>query len=130
MSTRCRRVFGAALRCGLVFLTMRGLVLLPAVAGNAGAKPFGEKKFGGINLKLCLLHHQSSRRHSETTAKMGQQKKEANRKERQGKTSDGMGNVKVKGENFYRCVDSAEHLGDVLMDLQIWEEGQGAQAPH
>jgi nuclear GTP-binding protein len=33
---------------------------------------------------------------------MGQQKKEASRKERQGKTGDGMGNVKVKGENFYR----------------------------
>ena len=35
---------------------------------------------------------------------MGQHKKESNRKERQGKTSDGMANVKVKGENFYRCV--------------------------
>jgi nuclear GTP-binding protein len=34
---------------------------------------------------------------------MGSGKKEASRKERQGKTGDGMGNVKVKGENFYRC---------------------------
>ena len=34
---------------------------------------------------------------------MGSGKKEAARKERQGKTGDGMGNVKVKGENFYRC---------------------------
>lgn len=34
--------------------------------------------------------------------KMGTGKKEANRRERQGKTSDGMSNVKVKGENFYR----------------------------
>jgi hypothetical protein len=33
---------------------------------------------------------------------MGTGKKEAARKERQGKTGDGMGNVKVKGENFYR----------------------------
>ncbi|KAF2275772.1 NGP1NT-domain-containing protein [Westerdykella ornata] len=33
---------------------------------------------------------------------MGTHKKEANRKERQGKTGDGMANVKVKGENFYR----------------------------
>lgn len=33
---------------------------------------------------------------------MGTQKKEAARRERQGKTGDGMGNVKVKGENFYR----------------------------
>lgn len=34
--------------------------------------------------------------------RMGSGKKEANRRERQGKTSDGMSNVKVKGENFYR----------------------------
>ncbi|KAK7182201.1 NGP1NT domain-containing protein [Paraphaeosphaeria sporulosa] len=33
---------------------------------------------------------------------MGTAKKEKNRKEREGKTGDGMGNVKVKGENFYR----------------------------
>ena len=33
---------------------------------------------------------------------MGTGKKEAARKERQGKVSDGMGNVKTKGENFYR----------------------------
>lgn len=33
---------------------------------------------------------------------MGTHKKEANRKVREGKTGDGMGNVKVKGENFYR----------------------------
>lgn len=37
-----------------------------------------------------------------TAATMGSQKKEKNRKEREGKTGDGMGNVKVKGENFYR----------------------------
>ncbi|KAF2665112.1 putative nucleolar GTPase [Microthyrium microscopicum] len=33
---------------------------------------------------------------------MGTGKKEASRKERQGKTNDGMANVKIKGENFYR----------------------------
>ena len=33
---------------------------------------------------------------------MGVQKKEHNRKEREGKTGDGMGNVKTKGTNFYR----------------------------
>jgi hypothetical protein len=33
---------------------------------------------------------------------MGTGKKEAQRKIRQGKVGDGMGNVKVKGENFYR----------------------------
>jgi nuclear GTP-binding protein len=33
---------------------------------------------------------------------MGVQKKEKSRKEREGKTGDGMGNVKVKGTNFYR----------------------------
>jgi len=34
---------------------------------------------------------------------MGTGKKEASRRERQGKTGDGLGNVRVKGENFYRC---------------------------
>ena len=33
---------------------------------------------------------------------MGSFKKEAARKERQGKVNDGMPNVKVKAENFYR----------------------------
>lgn len=44
---------------------------------------------------------------------MGTQKKEANRKERQGKTGDGMGNVKVKGENFYRYVCHAARVQHV-----------------
>lgn len=35
---------------------------------------------------------------------MGSGKKEANRKVRQGKTGDGMANVKMKGENFYRYI--------------------------
>ena len=33
---------------------------------------------------------------------MGTGKKEVARKERQGKVSDGMANVRTKGENFYR----------------------------
>jgi nuclear GTP-binding protein len=33
---------------------------------------------------------------------MGSGKKEASRRERQGKTGDGMSNVRMKGENFYR----------------------------
>ncbi|KAI9682074.1 MAG: GTPase required for pre-60S ribosomal subunit nuclear export and maturation [Caeruleum heppii] len=41
---------------------------------------------------------------------MGQFKKEAARKERQGKTSDGMANVKVKGTNFYRDEKKARTL--------------------
>ncbi|KAF2476793.1 nucleolar GTP-binding protein, partial [Lindgomyces ingoldianus] len=41
---------------------------------------------------------------------MGTHKKEANRKERQGKTGDGMGNVKVKGENFYRSAKKIKTL--------------------
>jgi DNA-binding protein YbaB len=36
------------------------------------------------------------------TVNMGQAKKEGNRKVREGKVGDGMANVKVKGENFYR----------------------------
>jgi hypothetical protein len=38
----------------------------------------------------------------EQQPEMGTGKKEAQRKIRQGKVGDGMGNVKVKGENFYR----------------------------
>ncbi|KIN02330.1 hypothetical protein OIDMADRAFT_41442 [Oidiodendron maius Zn] len=41
---------------------------------------------------------------------MGTGKKEAQRKIRQGKVGDGMGNVKVKGENFYRSAKKAKQL--------------------
>jgi hypothetical protein len=46
----------------------------------------------------------TQQRRSLSHATMGTGKKEAARKERQGKTGDGMANVKVKGENFYRYV--------------------------
>lgn len=38
---------------------------------------------------------------------MGTGKKEASRRERQGKGGDGLDNVKMKGENFYRYDSSA-----------------------
>ena len=38
-------------------------------------------------------------------ASMGTGKKEAVRKEKQGKVGDGLNNVKTKGENFYRYVE-------------------------
>ena len=41
---------------------------------------------------------------------MGTGKKEATRKERQGKVGDGMNNVKTKGENFYRTAKKAKTL--------------------
>jgi nuclear GTP-binding protein len=41
---------------------------------------------------------------------MGTGKKEAQRKIRQGKVNDGMANVKVKGENFYRYVNASRIL--------------------
>lgn len=41
---------------------------------------------------------------------MGTGKKEAMRKERQGKVGDGMHNVKTKGENFYRTAKKAKTL--------------------
>jgi nuclear GTP-binding protein len=37
---------------------------------------------------------------------MGSGKKEAARRERQGKTGDRLDNVKTKGENFYRYVSN------------------------
>ncbi|KAE8133887.1 NUC091 domain-containing protein [Aspergillus pseudotamarii] len=41
---------------------------------------------------------------------MGTGKKEATRRERQGKVGDGMGNVRVKGENFYRDAKKVKRL--------------------
>ncbi|OAL52650.1 NGP1NT-domain-containing protein [Pyrenochaeta sp. DS3sAY3a] len=41
---------------------------------------------------------------------MGSHKKEKSRREREGKTGDGMGNVKVKGENFYRSAKKVKVL--------------------
>ncbi|KAL9061110.1 MAG: hypothetical protein Q9162_000255 [Coniocarpon cinnabarinum] len=41
---------------------------------------------------------------------MGSYKKESARKERQGKNADGMGNIKTKGENFYRNAKKAKRL--------------------
>ena len=41
---------------------------------------------------------------------MGTGKKEATRKEKQGKVGDGMSNVKTKGENFYRTAKKAKTL--------------------
>ncbi|QIW97294.1 hypothetical protein AMS68_002812 [Peltaster fructicola] len=41
---------------------------------------------------------------------MGSGKKEANRRERQGKTGDGMSNVRTKGENFYRSAKKVKQL--------------------
>ncbi|KAL1959698.1 hypothetical protein VTO42DRAFT_1284 [Malbranchea cinnamomea] len=48
---------------------------------------------------------------------MGTGKKEAARRERQGKTKDGMSNVKVKGENFYRDAKK-------LKTLNMFKEGK------
>ncbi|KAK7984689.1 hypothetical protein PG988_002311 [Apiospora saccharicola] len=41
---------------------------------------------------------------------MGTGKKEQSRRERQGKTGDGFGNLKVKGENFYRSAKRVKAL--------------------
>ncbi|PNS16241.1 hypothetical protein CAC42_6348 [Sphaceloma murrayae] len=48
---------------------------------------------------------------------MGTAKKEANRKVRQGKTGDGMANIKIKGENFYRNAKK-------LKTLNMFKEGK------
>ena len=78
------------------------------------AKTRGKKKFGQYST-ATFQHHDTT--HTSTTNcsafTMGTHKKEANRKERQGKTGDGMGNVKVKGENFYRyaCLPRSKQDG-------------------
>jgi len=59
-----------------------------------------------------LQHHPSAHRtvpHT-PTVKMGTGKKEATRRERQGKTNDGMSNVRTKGENFYRSAKRVKTL--------------------
>ena len=48
---------------------------------------------------------------------MGTGKKEATRRQRQGKVGDGMANVRVKGENFYRDAKKVKHLN-------IYKEGR------
>lgn len=45
-----------------------------------------------------------------SNSNMGKFKKEASRKQRDGKVGDGMANVKVKGENFYRSAKKAKQL--------------------
>ena len=49
-----------------------------------------------------LHYKQQPQLSAQQQSEMGTGKKEAQRKIRQGKVGDGMGNVKVKGENFYR----------------------------
>ncbi|KAI8252031.1 Nucleolar GTP-binding protein 2 [Colletotrichum sp. SAR11_239] len=56
--------------------------------------------------------------------KMGTGKKEANRKVRQGKTGDGMGNVKTKGENFYRSAKRVRQL-NILKDGKAQRNADG-----
>jgi nuclear GTP-binding protein len=70
---------------------------------------------------LLTKHHLSftltGHRHH-TASAMGTGKKEASRRVRQGKDGkDGMGNIKVKGENFYRD-------GKRVKQLNIWKEGK------
>ncbi|GKZ64608.1 GTPase required for pre-60S ribosomal subunit nuclear export and maturation [Aspergillus niger] len=55
---------------------------------------------------------------------MGTFKKEASRKERQGKTGDGMGNVRVKGENFYRDAKNLRTL-NMLKDGKPQRNAEG-----
>ncbi|PYI03746.1 NGP1NT-domain-containing protein [Aspergillus sclerotiicarbonarius CBS 121057] len=55
---------------------------------------------------------------------MGTFKKEANRKDRQGKTGDGMGNVRTKGENFYRDAKKLRTL-NMLKDGKPQRNAEG-----
>ncbi|KAJ5895112.1 Nucleolar GTP-binding protein 2 [Penicillium taxi] len=55
---------------------------------------------------------------------MGTGKKEATRKVRQGKTDDGMQNVRTKGENFYRDAKKIKHL-NMFKDGKARRNAQG-----
>ncbi|KAM4058015.1 50S ribosome-binding GTPase [Hirsutella rhossiliensis] len=55
---------------------------------------------------------------------MGTGKKEATRRVRQGKTGDGLGNVRVKGENFYRDAKKVKTLS-MYKDGQVQRNADG-----
>ena len=58
---------------------------------------------------------------------MGTGKKEASRKERQGR-SDGMNNVKTKGENFYRSLKLSHICGASFVNQrQVCEKGEDVE---
>ena len=69
----------------------------------------------------------SAGRVSPTLSTMGTGKTEATRRVRQGKTGDGMANVRVKGENFYRYVFTWRMRSSVyyrLMGLAMLRESR------
>jgi hypothetical protein len=78
------------------------------ISAKALVAAAGEKVRPMFALTFCTS---TTRKLDWKHAAMGTQKKEANRKERQGKTGDGMGNVKTKGENFYRYALHFAHTG-------------------
>jgi hypothetical protein len=85
--------------------------VVPVVPAEKLAKPFSAASSEKVRAKFTSTSAFAPL-HSTTLGKgadMGNAKKEVSRKERQGKTGDGMGNVKTKGENFYRY-DSAHAL--------------------
>ncbi|EXJ79136.1 hypothetical protein A1O3_08637 [Capronia epimyces CBS 606.96] len=55
---------------------------------------------------------------------MGARKKEASRREREGVSTDGMGNVKIKGENFYRNAKKIKTL-NMLKDGKAQRNASG-----
>jgi len=57
---------------------------------------------------------------------MGTGKKEKNRKIREGKVGDGMANVKVKGENFYRSAKKVKAL-NILVKGTAQHNARGEQ---
>ncbi len=74
--------------------------------------PHSKKSFGPNETFLFCCQHCNceTRQTPRRPLKMGTGKKEASRKERQGKVGDGMNNVKTKGENFYRTAKKAKTL--------------------
>ena len=108
-------------------------------------------RFHGVNLRrLCSAPTTGSPCHSwhhyqHNTANMGTGKKEATRRERQGKNGDGMSNVRTKGENFYRSAKRVKTLnmykdgkairnarGDIVQDasFQKRETPKARVEPH
>lgn len=110
---------GVSAACGLAQLPLSQARTL---GRNKSSKPRRSATSSTRDIRQSLpfspTNYTFSPHRHDTAVAMGTGKKEATRRERQGKDGkDGMGNVRVKGENFYRS-------GKRVKQLNIWKEGK------
>lgn len=93
------------------------------IVGSAEVPPEVVPRKKSTTHSLYNYHHRNQQSHH-SPANMGTGKKEASRKERQGKPSDGMANVRAKGENFYRSAKKVKTL-NMFKDGKAQRDAQG-----